>query len=112
MVPTVTLQSRGFITKAQALILNEVAIEQVLTRAEAFDRVTRAESFLPLARSSVRVWMPRLFVARTIEARQCRFLDARDGKAIPSLGIFDRARVRAWLVAMDRRFTGIRSWIP
>lgn len=112
LAPAVTLQSRGFITKAQALILNEVTIDQGLTRAEAFDRITSIESFGRLAKSSVRIWMPRLFAADAIEARQCRFLEARDGKTVPPLGIFDRTRVRAWLLAMDQRFSGIRSWIP
>jgi hypothetical protein len=112
LTPAVTLHGRGFTTKAQALALNEFAIDQGLTRSEAFDRITRVESFVKLAKSSVRVWMPRLFAAEAIESRQCRFFEARDGKVVPPLGIFDGARLRAWLNTMDRRFAGIMSWIP
>jgi hypothetical protein len=112
LTPAITLQSRGFGTKAQALILNEVAIDQGFTRAEAFDRITRADGFVSLARSSVRVWMPRLHAADAIESRQCLFFEARDGKALPPLGVFERGRVRAWLYMMERRFTGISTWIP
>lgn len=112
LTPAVTLGARGFATKAQALVLNEFAIDPGLARSEAFDRITRVESFLKLAKSSVTVWMPRLFAAEEIESRQCRFFEARDGKVMPPLGIFDAARVRAWLNIMDRRFSGIMSWIP
>lgn len=112
LTPAVTLSARGFATKAQALVLNEFAIDPGLTRSEAFDRITRVEGFLKLAKSSVRVWMPRLFAADAVESRQCRFFEARDGKVVPPLGVFDAARVRAWLNIMDRRFAGIMSWIP
>lgn len=112
LTPALTLGARGFSTKAQALILNEVAIDPGITRSEAFGRITTIDSFVNLAKSSVRIWMPRLFAAEAIESRQCRFFEARDGKVIPPLGVFDAARVRAWLNTMDRRFAGIGSWIP
>jgi hypothetical protein len=112
LTPAITLQSRGFGTKAQALILNEFAIDPGFTRAEAFDRITRTDGFVKLAQSSVRVWMPRLHAADAIESRQCLFFEARDGKVLPPLGVFERGRVRAWLHMMEQRFAGISSWIP
>jgi hypothetical protein len=112
LTPARTLSARGFTSKAQALILNEYAIEAGSTRGEAFDRITNLPTFLDMAKSSVRVWMPRLFPAEAIEARECRFLDARDGKVTPPLGLFDAARLKAWLEAMNRRFAGVASWIP
>ena len=54
----------------------------------------------------------RLHAAEAVESRQCGFTAARDGTIDPPLGIFDAARVRVWLDAMDRRFAGVRSWIP
>jgi hypothetical protein len=68
--------------------------------------MTGLPCFIELARTSVPVWMPRLF------AVQCRYFDALAGKVTPVLGMFDSARLRAWLAAMDRRFAGIGSWIP
>ncbi|MGE4341216.1 MAG: hypothetical protein AB7E55_35505, partial [Pigmentiphaga sp.] len=112
LAPAVTLSTRGFATKAQALVFNEFAIDPGLTRSEAFDRITSVEGFLKLAKSSVTIWMPQLFAAEAIESRQCGFFEARDGKVVPPLGVFDAARVRAWLNIMDRRFGGIMSWIP
>ncbi len=73
---------------------------------------TGLPGFIELAKISVRVWMPRLFAADAVEVRQCRYFDARDGKVAPPLGMFDGARLRAWLDAMDIRFAGISSWIP
>jgi hypothetical protein len=57
-------------------------------------------------------WMPRLRTAEAIEARRCGFREGRDGKTDPPFGLFDRMRVRHWLTAMDRRFAGVRSWLP
>jgi hypothetical protein len=112
LTPALTLSARGFAPKAQALVLNEVAIDAGTTRADAFERMTSLPGFIQLAKTSVPVWMPRLFAAEAVEARQCRYFDARDGKVAPPLGMFDGARLRAWLNAMDRRFAGISSWIP
>ncbi len=112
LIPALTLTSRGFSTKAQALVLNEVAIDPGTTRREAFTRITALPGFAELARSSVQVWMPRLFAAEAVEIRRCLFHDARDGLVSPPLGIFDAARVRAWMDTMDQRFEGIGSWIP
>jgi len=46
------------------------------------------------------------------ESALCGFHEARDVRVEPPLGVFDSARVRAWLEAMDRRFAGVDSWIP
>jgi hypothetical protein len=112
LTPALTLAERGFATTAQALVLNEVAIDAGVTRSMAFARILNSPSFLKLTKSSVTVWMPRLFAADAIESRFCGFHDARDVRVEPPLGVFDSARVRAWLEAMDRRFAGIDSWIP
>jgi hypothetical protein len=112
LVPAMTLSERGFRPQAQALILNEVAIDAGTTRAAAFERIATLPAFAELARTGVRVFMPRLFSAEAIEIRQCRFFAARDGQVTPPLGMFDAARLRSWLDAMDRRFAGIGSWIP
>jgi hypothetical protein len=112
LTPAVTLSARGFTPKAQALVLNEAAIDAGITRADAFGRLTGLPGFSALAKTSVLVWMPRLFAAEAIEVRQCRFFDARDGNVTPPLGMFDAARLRVWLDAMDRRCAGIGSWIP
>jgi hypothetical protein len=112
LTPAITLADRGFATTAQALVFNEVAIDAGTTRSAAFSRILSTPSLLKLAKSSVTVWMPRLFAAEAIESRLCGFHDARDTRVEPPLGVFDSARVRAWLASMDVRFSGIDSWIP
>jgi len=112
LTPALTLTERGFTTTAQALVFNEVAIDAGITRSLAFGRILNSPSLLKLAKSSITIWMPRLFAADAIESRLCGFHDARDIRVEPPLGIFDSARVRAWLETMDRRFSGIDSWIP
>ena len=112
LTPALTLSTRGFAPQAQALVLNEVAIDAGITRAEAFGRITSLPAFASLAKTGVRAWMPRLFAAEAVEAREARFFDALDGKVSPPLGMFDRARLRAWLDTMEHRFAGIGSWIP
>jgi hypothetical protein len=112
LAPALTLSARGFTPKAQALVFNEYSIEPGLTRERAFSRIVGSPSYSPLARSSLLLWMPRLQAADAVEARQCSFADARDGHTHPPLGLFEAARIRAWLNVMDRRFSGIGSWIP
>jgi hypothetical protein len=112
LTPALTLTERGFAPQARALVLNEFTIEPGITRARAFERIMNLPGFVALAKTSVRVWMPRLFAAEAIEARQCRFFEALARRVVPPLGMFDGARLRAWLDAMERRFAGIRSWIP
>jgi hypothetical protein len=110
--PATTLTVRGFTPKAQALVFNEFSIDPGLTRDRAFSRIIRSPSYGALAKANLLLWMPRLASADAVESRQCTYLAARDGAVDPPLGVFEAARVRAWLNIMDRRFSGIRSWIP
>lgn len=112
LAPAMTLTAKGFIPKAQALVFNEYSIEPGVMRDRAFSRMVGSPSYNALARSSLLLWMPRLHAADAVEARQCSYADARDGQAHPPLGLFEAARIRAWLNVMDRRFSGVRSWIP
>jgi hypothetical protein len=112
LAPATTLAGRGFAPKAQALVFNEFSIDAGVTRERAFSRIFASPAYTALARSSTTVWMPRLQAAEAVESRQASFIDARDGKSDPPLGIFDAARVGNWLEVMERRFAGVRSWIP
>ncbi len=112
LLPALTLAARGFTPKAQALVFNEYAIEPVSTRERAFGRLAASSGYGDLAEVCVKLWMPRLHAAEAVESRQCGFAAARDGTINSPLGLFDAARVRVWLDAMDRRFAGVRSWIP
>jgi len=112
LAPAITLMDRGFTPKAQALVFNEYSIDAGVTRERAFSRIFASPSYTALAKFSTTVWMPRLHAAEAVESRQASFINARDGKSDPPLGIFDAARVRVWLDTMERRFDGVRSWIP
>ena len=112
LLPALTLAARGFTPTAQALVLNEYGIEPGSTRERAFARLVKSSAYGSLAAECVKLWMPRLHAAEAVESRQCSFAAARDGTINPPLGLFDAARVRVWLDAMDRRFAGVRSWIP
>lgn len=115
LTPTLTLAERGFAPKAQAFVFNEFSIEAGKTRGEAFQRLLSQPDFMELEKSGIVLWMPTLFAAEAIEARQCHFLAARDGKfpaGQPPLGPFDRNRLKVWLETMDRRFAGVSSWLP
>jgi hypothetical protein len=112
LAPAVALTKLGFRAKAQALVFNEFSIPIGANRQQAFARVTGSEAFLPLMESSIMLWMPKLFAADVVESRQRGFLDVRDNKVEPPVGLMDRTRVRSWLVSMDKRFSGISSWIP
>jgi len=112
LAPVLTLAARGFHPKAQALVLNEYSVPAGVPRVQAFGRLVASPAFSELARSGIQLWMPRLFAADAIETRRCWFTDARERKVDPPLGVFDGVRLRAWLEAMDRRFAGVRSWIP
>ena len=98
--------------KAQALVFNEYAIEPGSTRERAFSRLAASSGYGDIAEACVKLWMPRLHAADAVESRQCGFAAARDGTIHPTLGLFDAARVRVWLDAMERRFAGVNSWIP
>ena len=110
--PATTLSIRGFTPKAQALVFNEFSIDPGLTRDRAFARIIGSPLYGRLTKESELLWMPRLASADAVESRQCTYSAARDGQIDPPLGIFDSARVRAWLNIMDGRFSGVRSWIP
>lgn len=112
LAPAITLAARGFAPVAQAIVLNEHSIPIGLTRDQAFARLVGSPAFAGLAKQSIQLWMPRLFAADAVESRRCWFTDARDGKVDPPLGLFDAARLRAWLDQMERRFSGVRSWRP
>ena len=92
----------------------------MIDREDAFARVTRHSAYrAAVARGAVEVWMPRLdaTVAQELEAKRLGFTQARDavspeGRKIMPLGPFDRARVRAWLDAMNTEMAPILSWLP
>jgi hypothetical protein len=100
LAPIVTLSSHGFAPEARAIIFNEGIAEPGLPRAQSFADVALV------------LWMPRLFAAAAVESRRASFGAARDGKTELSLNMFDRTRVRAWLEAMEHRFSGVTSWMP
>ncbi len=112
LLPALSLAARGFTPAAQALVFNEYTIDPGSTRERAFARLTASDAYSHLAEVCVKLWMPRLLAAEAVESRQCSFTAARDGTITPPLGLFDAARVRVWLDAMDHRFAGVRSWIP
>lgn len=113
LAPIVTLSSHGFAPEARAIIFNEGIAEPGLPRAQSFADVARH----PIVRGEIAdgalvLWMPKLFAAAAVENRRASFTAARDGKAELNLNMFDRTRVRAWLEAMDHRFSGVTSWMP
>ena len=115
--PIATMEERGFQPEATAIVMNEAAIDPGLTREQAFARIHKHRVFREaVGRGAIPVWMPRLLVADAIEARRLHFLPTRDGAAgpdgKPTLGAFDRARLRSWLEAMERQFAGVRTWLP
>jgi len=113
LAPIATLAERGFSPRARAVVLNESTAELGLSRQQAFMRVVRNRVLLDQLRSgAINLWMPRLHAADAVESRRSTFAAARDGRTTPPLGLFDRARVKSWLEAMDRQFQGVQSWMP
>jgi hypothetical protein len=112
LAPALTLVSRGFVASAQAIVLNEFAIPTGMLREEAFSRLRASPAYAELAKSSVELWMPRNFAAEAIEIRHCGFRQALQGGCEPPLDFIDRSRLATWLTAMDRRFSGVRTWLP
>lgn len=113
LAPVATLAQRGFNPRARAIVLNEAAAEPGLSREQAFARIGRTRVLREQsADGAIVLWMPRLHAADAVESRRSGFVEARDGQTVPPLGLFDRARVRAWLDAMDKAFSGVRSWMP
>lgn len=117
LAPIAAMAQRAFKPQASAIVMNEAAVDVGMTREQAFGPVSRhaliADAF---SGGAVPVWMPRLLVADKIELRRAHFVEARDGArgadGAAILGPFDRSRVRSWLEAMDRQFSGIRTWLP
>ena len=115
-----SFEARGFQPRATAIVLNEGLADPTTPREEAFGRVLRHSAYrAAVERGAVTLWMPRLdpAVAAEIEAKRLPFTAARDGqspKSRPSapLGLFDRSRVRAWMVAMDVMLSPVRPWLP
>jgi hypothetical protein len=113
LAPIATLAERGFSPRARAVVLNESTAELGLSRQQGFMRVVRNRVLLDQLRSgAINLWMPRLHAAEAVESRRSTFAAARDGRTTPPLGLFDRARVKSWLEAMDRQFQGVQSWMP
>jgi hypothetical protein len=118
LAPLAMLEAAGFQPAATAIVLNEGLIEVPLLRDEAFARLTRHSAFKgAIVRGAVPLWMPRLLPSAEVEARRIQFAMARDGvmpegRRQAPLGAFDRARVRAWMTAMEAELGIIRSWLP
>lgn len=112
MAPALALGARGFRPKAQALVLNEYAVDIGKQASEAFSWLTDSEDAQQLLEASIRIWMPKLFSAEAVEARRSHYYDASEGRIEHPLSMIERARLKAWLESMNRRFSGIESWIP
>lgn len=114
--PLATMMGLDFHPTASAIVLNEAMVEVGESRETAFARILRHSAFsAAIARGAVAVWMPRLLPAQQVEVRRLPFRDAADGatgQGKTPLGPFDRARVQAWLNAMDANFGGVKTWLP
>ena len=113
LAPVVTLASHGFAPKARALIFNEGVSDAGLPREQAFAEI-QAHPVVhdEIKGGSLVLWMPRLFAAAVVENSRAGFAQARDGDASRPINMFDRARVKSWLTAMEQRFSGVVSWMP
>jgi hypothetical protein len=112
LAPIAALAARNFHPAARAIVLNESVAELGLNRQQAFGHVVRNRIFLDqMATGAICLWMPRLHAAAAVEIRRSSFAAARDGRTDPPLGLFDRARVKAWLEGMAHQFQGVRSWM-
>ncbi len=113
LAPLVSFASHGFAPSAHAIVFNEGVAEAGLHRLKSFAEILRHPAVAAEIQSGGLVlWMPRLFAAAAVESRRAFFADVRDGKTAWPVNLFDRARVRAWLEVMERRFAGITSWLP
>jgi hypothetical protein len=113
LAPIVTLKSHGFVPAARAVVFNEGVADAGLNRQSAFAEVQHH----PIVEAEVQagalvLWMPKLFAAATVESRRAAFAEVRDGTAETPVNLFDRARVRSWLEAMEYRFGGVATWLP
>jgi hypothetical protein len=105
LTPALTLSSRGFAPKAQAVVMNEYARPAGSTRSKAFARLLASSAYAEVSQVAVPVYMPRLFAAEPIEEQHAGFRTAK-------LGLIDNTRRTAWLRKMDERFAGVKSWLP
>ena len=120
LTPPQSLEESGSAPRSTLLVLNEGRVDSVLTREEAFARVTRHSDFLGLvARGAVPVWMPRLEpeVAGLIEGRRLTFGMARDGQVpegarFAPIGGLERSMIARWLERMEQEFRPVSSWMP
>jgi hypothetical protein len=115
-----TFERIGFQPAATALVLNCGMADPTVDRETAFARVRRHSVYrAAIERGAVEVWMPWMdrSVAEAIENKGVSFTAARDAISPPDrkvapMGLFDRARVRLWLDAMDRALAPLATWIP
>lgn len=112
LAPLATLTGRGFTPRAQAMVLNEYSMDAGLSRETAFSRIVASPTFKANIGGMVPIFMPRLHAADAVESRRSSFGEAADGQTKPPLGFFDRSRVQHWLSTMERRFEGVKSWMP
>lgn len=118
LTPLAVMERAGFKPPATVLILNKGRADAYGEPAEEFRQIRKHSVYqAALARGAVEIWMPRLFAAKVIEDRRLGFVQAKDGVAPEGkpemlLGVFDRSRVRAWLVAMEEAFKPVESWLP
>jgi hypothetical protein len=120
LTPLQSLEEAGFRPRSTMLVLNEDRVDSMLTREEAFARVTRHSDFqAAVTRGAVPVWMPRLEpeVAAPIEGRRLTFGMVRDG-LVPEgakfspIGGLERSMVNRWLGRMEQEFRPVLSWLP
>ncbi|MDE3116769.1 MAG: hypothetical protein KGL26_14305, partial [Pseudomonadota bacterium] len=113
LAPLVTFASHDFTPAARAIVFNEGVAEAGLPRLKSFAEIMRHPAVAAeIQAGGLVLWMPRLFAAAAVESRRSSFAAVRDGTTAWPVNLFDRARVRAWLETMERRFTGIASWLP
>jgi hypothetical protein len=113
LAPLVTLASHGFAPRTRALIFNEGVADAGLPRLQAFAEILAHPVVQEETKEgTLALWMPRLFAAAAVENSRAGFAQARDGDASRPINMFDRARVKSWLAAMEQRFSGVASWMP
>ena len=106
--PMVALEGRGFKPEATGLVLNEGVTELGTDPAQALARIRRHSAFrAAVARGAIPIRMPRLQNATAIETKRVHF-----SEAAKTFGPFERVRVKAWLDAMEREWSGVQSWLP
>lgn len=103
------MENSGFRPTATALVLNMGTTTSGDAEAE-FAALRRHSVYkAAIERGAVEVWMPRLYAAQAVEARQISFRQATASDS--GLALFDRSRVFQWLSSMDSAFSAIESWL-